>query len=125
MGGGGGAPRASFGGGGTMGGGAPQANFGAAPRGNFGATTAPNRFARTAPGNVAGPRTNFANGGFDRDHDHFRHGRRFGPGFGVGVFAFGGPDYYYDDNYADDSCWRRRWVKTEFGWRWRLVDVCE
>jgi len=48
--------------------------------------------ARTAPGNVVGPRTNFANGGFDRDHDRFRGGRFVRLAFGV--FTFGRPTYY-------------------------------
>jgi hypothetical protein len=137
--GGGGAPHASFGGGGTMGGGAPHASFGGgatmggAPHGNFGAATAPNGFARSAPGNggpgnFAGPQTNFAG----RDFDHDRHGRGFGrgfgPGFGVGIYAFGGPAYYdynNDYDYVGDSCWQRQLVPTPYGWRWRLVDVCE
>jgi hypothetical protein len=127
-GGGGGAPHASFGGGGgaPMGGG-PHASFGAAPHGNFGTAAAPNGFARSAPGqgngNFAGPRTNFAG----RDFDHDRHGRGFGPGFGVGIYAFGGPAYYdYNDyDYVGDSCWQRVPVPTPYGLRWRLVDVCE
>jgi len=124
---GGGAPHPSFGGGGTMGGGAPHASVGTAQRGNFGAATAPNGVARTAPGNVAGPRTNFAARGFDRDHDRFRHGHFVGPG--IGVFAFGGPTYYdyydYNDYDAADGCWQRRLMPTPYGLRWRLVDVCE
>ena len=80
--------------------------------------------ARTAPGNVVGPRTNFANGGFDRDHDRFRGGRFVGPAFGV--FTFGGPTYYdYYDYDAADGCWQRRLVPTPYGLRWRLVDVGE
>lgn len=60
------------------------------------------------------------------DHDHDRwHGHGHWGGYG-GLYAFGGPDYDYDDEYYDNStCYRPRWVPTPYGWRWRDVWVCD
>jgi hypothetical protein len=128
MGGGGGAAM-GHGGGGF--GGAAMARGGAGFAGGGGAGFArpagPSNFAGTR-GNFAGtqgnfaPRGNFAANGFarDRDHDRFRHFRG-----GVGLFAFGGPDYYGYDGYYGDSCWQRQLVPTPYGLQWRLVDICD
>jgi hypothetical protein len=102
-----------------------NAGFGGGGGATFARPSGPSNFAGTrgtfsgTQGNFAG-RGNFAANGFVRDHDrHFRHFRG-----GVGLFAFGGPDYYaYDDSY--DSCWQRQLVPTPYGLRWRLVDICE
>jgi len=131
---------AGFGGGGGGGGGAVHMGGGgggaAMAHGNAGFSGGGGGGAAlarpTGPSNFAGirgtgtqaniaPRGNFAANGFVRDHDrHFRHFRG-----GAGLFAFGGPLYDdYDDSYAD-GCWQRRLVPTPFGWRWRLVDVCD
>jgi hypothetical protein len=119
------------GGGGGFGGGAAMAhgNAGFAGGGGgaaFARPTGPSNFAGTR-GTFAGTqgnfttRGNFAGNGFARDHDrHFRHFRG-----GVGLFAFGGPDYYGYDDYNGDSCWQRQLVPTPYGLQWRLVDVCQ
>jgi hypothetical protein len=123
---GGGGGAAFHGGGQVGGGGAPMA---AAPRASGGATfnggTAFNsgqRFSgqrfnsgqRFSGGSTFNGGSTTFNGGrfaFRHHHRHF-HG-------GFGLFAFGGPSYYYDD-----GCWRWRRVWTPYGWRWRRVDIC-
>jgi hypothetical protein len=126
--GGGGGGGVHMGGGGGFSGGAAMAhgNAGFGGGATFARPSGPSNFAGTrgtfngTQGNFA-PRGNFAANGFVRDHDHdrFRHFRG-----GVGLFAFGGPAFYDYDYYAD-GCWQRRLVPTPFGWRWRLVDVCD
>jgi len=122
--GGGGGGAANMGGGGGAAMARGNAGFGGGGGAALARPTGPSNFAGTRGGgtqaNIA-PRGNFAANGFVRDHDHdrFRHFRG-----GAGLFAFGGPLYDYDYYYAD-GCWQRRLVPTPFGWRWRLVDVCD
>jgi hypothetical protein len=53
-----------------------------------------------------------------RDHNRFRGG--------LGSYGYGGPSYdYYDyDPGYDNGCWQRELVRTPYGLRWRLVNVC-
>ena len=48
-------------------------------------------------------------------HHRFRHHR---------FFAAGVPYYYYSA-YGYDSCWRRQWVRTHYGWRLRWLNYCD
>jgi hypothetical protein len=106
-----------------MGGGGIHGNFGAA---NMGRPSGGGNFVGTAPGNFAAHRNNFAGtrgtfAGRDFDRDHDRRFRRLAFN---GLVTFGGPAYYgYEDDY--DGCWQQRLVPTPFGWRWRLVQICE
>ncbi len=111
-------------------------NFGPA-RGNFAVNGAavPNGTlsSRGVRGNFAANNWrsgNFAANNWRGDWRHGHRGRFFGPGVGIALGAFGtgyydyyAPDYaYYDDS---DSCFQRQLVPGPFGWRWRLVDVCQ
>jgi hypothetical protein len=50
-------------------------------------------------------------GGFGGFHHH-----HFGPGFGIG---------YIGGGYGDDGCYVTRRVPTPFGYRLRVINVCE
>jgi hypothetical protein len=50
---------------------------------------------------------------------HHGHGRFFGPG--IGLYAYGGPDYGYG---YDDGCWVNQRIWTPYGWQWRPINVC-
>lgn len=55
-------------------------------------------------------------------HGHHFHGHFYGPGFGL--YAYGGDQWWGDDDDYDYGCWVHRRVWTPFGWRWRLIEVC-
>lgn len=105
------APRGAAGGFGHAG---PGAGIGRAGPGAFG-HRGPGVFGRPGPGGLAMGRPGPGPGHFAFRGGRF-HGRFYGPG--VGLYAYGGPWY-------GGGCWLRRLVWTPFGWRWRLVDVCD
>lgn len=72
----------------------------------------------------------FHGGGFHGGFHGFHGGgfRRFGPGIGLGIglgLGLGYPYYAAAYPYGYDGCARPRRIWTPYGWRVRLVDVCD
>ena len=78
----------------------------------------------------------FHGGGFHRGgfrggfYGGFHHGgfRRFGPAIGLGIglgYGLGYPYYAAAYPYGEDGCVRPGRIWTPYGWRVRLVSVCD
>jgi hypothetical protein len=127
------------GGGARIGAGAAPSTAGAARAAGparAGVTAAPNTFA-TGRANVqsnaavrAAPNTAAANPAFagrnrafawrgDRDHDRFRHRRRFAFFPGVGIYDYAGPNCYYDPNrpWTYYNCYPNN-SSPSYNWNW-------